>query len=168
MLFGVTTPGLARNVLLRLPAPWKWDRIEHHDVDPSTLMDRGRAQADALRVLALVPENDPNRYWIGLASFDLTLLPLAYVCGVAPLGGRRGVVSWARLREGLSAESPQFLERIVKEVTHELGHAAGLPHCVVPDCVMRASTRPDEMDLKREAYCPCCDETLKAVLAAAQ
>jgi predicted Zn-dependent protease len=166
MVIGDASPGLARNVLRGLPAPWRRDRIEYAEVEPSTLIDRTRWQADALRVLALVPE-DADRFWVGLASFDLTLAPLAYVCGVAPLGGRRGVVSWARLREGIGPDSPRFLERVIKEVTHELGHAAGLVHCVVHDCVMRASIRPDEMDLKRVDYCPFCEAALRAALAGA-
>ncbi len=77
------------------------------------------------------------------------------------------MVSWARLREGIGPDSPRFLERVIKEVTHELGHAAGLVHCVVHDCVMRASIRPDEMDLKRVDYCPFCEAALRAALAGA-
>ena len=159
MLFGAAPAGLARDALRGLPAPWIGDHVEQHEVDVATLLDRRRMQANALEVLELVPEA-PDCYWIGLASFDLGLPPLAYVCGVAPLGGRRGVVSWARLREGLESGDAAFRERVIKEIAHELGHAAGLPHCPVHDCVMHASIRPDEMDLKGKAYCPVCAESL--------
>jgi archaemetzincin len=159
IVLGDAPPGLARDALRGLPDPWRRDRIERSDADLTKLLDRTRLQADALRVLELVP-SDPDRFWIGLAAVDLMLAPLAYVCGIAPLGARRGLVSWARLNEGLSADSPTFLERVVKEITHELGHGAGLIHCAVHDCVMHGSIRTDEMDLKRSTYCPTCMATL--------
>lgn len=166
MMLGDAPPVLPRSVLAGLPAPWKRDRVVHSDVDLSALMSGNRVQADALRMLELVPEAGPDRFWIGLTNVDLTLAPLAYLCGIAPLGGRRGLVSWARLVDGSSVDSPLVVERTVKEVAHELGHAAGLPHCRVHDCLMRASVRPDEMDLKGAAYCPTCADNLFELLAA--
>lgn len=160
IVLGDAPPGLARSVLRGLPDPWERDRIERSDENMAALLDRTRLQADALRVLELVPHDDTGRFWLGLAGVDLMLAPLAYVCGVAPLGSKRGLVSWARLGEGLPSDSLTFPERVTKEAAHELGHAAGLIHCAVHDCVMRASVRPDEMDLKRKTYCPSCMETL--------
>jgi predicted Zn-dependent protease len=152
IVLGDAPPGLARSVLRGLPDPWARDRIERSDENMAALLDRTR--------LELVPHDDTGRFWLGLAAVDLMLSPLAYVCGIAPLGSKRGLVSWARLGEGLPSDSLTFPERVIKEAAHELGHAAGLIHCAIHNCVMHASVRPDEMDLKRKTYCPSCMETL--------
>lgn len=160
IVFGDAPPGLARSVLEGLESPWEGAYIKESDEDVSGWVDRRRLQADALQVLEFVPKKEDSCFWLGLLGVDLMLAPLAYVCGVAPVGSGRGLVSWARLGEGVGVQSTHFLDRVIKEAMHELGHAAGLVHCVVHDCVMHASIRPDHMDLKKKGYCPSCRETL--------
>lgn len=149
-------PGLATRVAEELPHPWSRTRVqlERLRIDPP--LDKTRLQVEATRLLDLLPEADPDTMLVVLLGLDLFLHPLAWVCGVAPLGGRRGIVSWARLTNGLPAVAPLAQTRIVKEVAHELGHAAGLPHCPVFDCVMHASLFPEEIDLKGADYCQAC------------
>ena len=59
-------------------------------------------------------------------------------------------------------------ERLGKEIVHELGHTLGLFHCRQYDCVMRASTYVEEIDLKRSYPCPSCAALIRAHLAAGQ
>ncbi len=47
-----------------------------------------------------------------------------------------------RLRQefyGLAADSSIFIGRVLKEATHEVGHAFGLDHCPRRSCVMHFS-----------------------------
>lgn len=157
---------VAHRVLAALPRPWIAGRVGRRVVDMSSLLDRARHQVEATRLLDVMPEAD-EPYHVALVGVDLFIHPLAWVCGVAPLGSRRGVVSIARLAQGLRAGSPALLDRVAKEVTHELGHAAGLVHCPVPDCVMHASLSPDEIDLKRVDYCMPCLVSLRTMLGPA-
>ena len=167
VVFQDAPPDLARRVASALPFPWHADEPARRVVDFKPLLDQSRLQLEATRLVEMLPADDPARCWIALVGVDLFLQPLAWVCGVAPVSSHRGAVSWARLGEGLSAMSPLMIERVVKEVAHELGHAAGLVHCPVPDCVMHASLYPDEIDLKPASYCEPCLASLQQLIAAA-
>jgi archaemetzincin len=49
-----------------------------------------------------------------------------------------------------------LLERLTKEVIHELGHTFGLIHCHIPACVMTSSTYVEDIDQKSEHLCSRC------------
>ena len=124
----------------------------------SSAYDRARAQYDAATVLESVPDPGPGWLNLLLVEFDLFVPALTYVFGLSHLGGRRSVLSTARLRppEESSVSETVLLRRLDVEVAHELGHAAGLVHCVVNDCAMHRSLWPESVDLKNPAFCVSC------------
>jgi archaemetzincin len=96
---------------------------------------------------------------IGIFNVDLYIPILTYIFGQAYLNGQCGIVSVYRLkneRYGLKSDESVFLDRIRKEVIHELGHMFGLIHCINPDCVMRSSTYVEDIDQKSHNLCPKC------------
>jgi archaemetzincin len=124
----------------------------------SSCYDKTRAQYDAASVLEAVPE--PERGWLNLllVGVDLFVPALTYVFGLTHLAGRRGVLSLARLRppEENAYSEEVLAHRLRVEVAHELGHAAGLVHCVVNDCAMHRSLWPESVDLKNPGFCASC------------
>jgi archaemetzincin len=105
---------------------------------------------DALRVL-------------GVTERDLFIPVLTFVFGHAQLGGRAAVVSLARLRQefyGLEPNRQMLLDRARKEALHEAGHTFGLVHCPDRNCAMALSTRVQQIDEKRAAFCRVCTRQL--------
>jgi len=92
-----------------------------------------------------------------------------YVFGLARESVGAGVVSTARLNNeyyGRRGSDDDFIDRIVKEGAHEIGHLLGLPHCRDPECVMFRPDTLDELDRKKKAVCPSCRELLDQRIAA--
>jgi archaemetzincin len=121
----------------------------------------GREQHHATLVLAalLRCRQDAVSKVLGIVPVDLFVPVLTYVFGQAQLDGPGAVVSTYRLRSeyyGLPGDEGLLVERTIKESIHELGHAFGLVHCPVYDCVMHASATVDEVDFKRSAFCVRC------------
>ena len=90
---------------------------------------------------------------------DLYIPVLTFVFGQAQLGGRVGVVSFARLRQefyGLAPNREVFLERAHKEALHEAGHLFGLVHCPERKCAMSLATTVRQIDMKDDAFCDAC------------
>lgn len=105
-----------------------------------------RCPPDAVKLLAVTER-------------DLFIPVLTFVFGQAQLGGRVGVLSFARLRQefyGMAANREIFLERAYKEALHETGHLFGLVHCAEPRCAMSLSTTVRQIDLKDDAFCAAC------------
>jgi archaemetzincin len=79
-----------------------------------------------------------------------------------------GVVSTARLSNeyyGMRGSDDDFIDRIVKEGAHEIGHLLGLPHCPDEKCVMFRPDTLDDMDRKKKTVCPTCRELLDQRIA---
>jgi archaemetzincin len=96
---------------------------------------------------------------LGLFNVDLFIPILTYIFGQAFLNGRTGIASVFRLsneRYGLIADEKILVDRIRKEVIHELGHTFGLIHCHDPVCVMRSSTYVEDIDQKNHNLCQQC------------
>jgi archaemetzincin len=92
----------------------------------------------------------------------------SFVFGLARESVGAGVISTARLNNeyyGRRGSDDDFIDRIVKEGAHEIGHLLGLPHCPDRECVM---FRPDtlaELDRKKKVVCAVCREHLDERLA---
>jgi len=166
LALGEVPPRLAEAVLGRLPPPYLGGEAGRLDVSLERCYDRQRAQVDAACLIEQVAAPEPGWVAMGLTGVDLFMPALTYVFGISAIGGRRGIVSWFRLRpeESGPAAGPVLARRVTTEVVHELGHAVGLVHCVVPDCAMHRSLWPEGVDLKRGEYCPTCLASLATLL----
>ncbi len=158
LALGDVPPRLSEAVLAGLPRPFDGGHVGTLAASLERCYDRQRAQVDAACLIEQVPDPEPDWQVMALTGVDLFMPALTYVFGISHLGGRRGIVSWYRLRleqDRADAVAP-FVRRVTTEVVHELGHGAGLVHCVVPDCAMHRSLWPEAVDLKRPEYCPAC------------
>ena len=95
---------------------------------------------------------------LAITTVDLFIPILTHVYGEAQLGGAASIVSTYRLNESGSAMNitPRFLERIVKEAIHELGHTFNLRHCPEHTCIMHYCRSEDDVDRKSDDLCRYC------------
>ena len=101
---------------------------------------------------------------LGVTEADLFVPIFTFVFGEARLGGRAAVMSAARLREnhyGREDDRALLYRRAEKEALHELGHLAGLVHCLDFACVMHFSNSVEEVDIKGDRYCRKCQKRLR-------
>jgi archaemetzincin len=128
--------------------------------------DPGRRQYGSIPVLDMLLQRFPADAGklLAVTERDLFIPVLTFVFGQAQLGGRVGVVSFARLRQefyGLAANREIFLERACKEALHETGHMFGLVHCAERRCAMSLATTVRQIDLKEDAFCAACRARLQ-------
>jgi len=157
LVVGDAPPGLAEAVAAGLQPRFDVVGPESARIDLKELTDPSRAQVDALRLVQLLRPAD-HEVVLAMTGADLFAPSLAYVFGLSPLGERRGVVSWARLRPGGGEQDSglRLVRRALTEALHEIGHALSLTHCGVGECAMHRSLWPEAVDLKEPAYCPSC------------
>lgn len=87
---------------------------------------------------------------------------LNFVLGEAYPKGGLGIIYLPRIRQefyGLKPDNELFLERMVKESVHELGHIFGFNHCQNPRCVMYFSNTMSDTDNKEKSFCESCKST---------
>jgi archaemetzincin len=136
-------------------------------LEPVDAFDRDRGQFHSTHILELLLEAHPagaDERLLGVVDRDLFIPILTFVFGEAQLAGPAAVFSLTRLDPrfyGLPEDPEVLLERSVKEALHELGHTFGLYHCRRPDCVMRASTSAEDVDLKPPRFCRTCSRSVK-------
>ncbi len=95
---------------------------------------------------------------LGVSPDDGYVPGLNFVFGIAlPLAGSAVIFTY-RLR---TSSLERYLERVRKEVLHEVGHLLGLGHCRVRKCVMSFSNSVFEVDLKTDKFCAACAARLK-------
>jgi len=130
-------------------------------VDVSRAFDQSRKQYNSTALLALLFNQHPSsdiKYML-IVDVDLYIPVLTFVFGEAQLNGVAAVVSTHRLQNqfyGLPSNPAAVMERLEKEVIHELGHTFGLFHCRQFECVMHSSTYVEEIDLKKADPCESC------------
>ena len=81
-------------------------------------------------------ENVGGNKVLGVTDADIYTSELNFIFGQAYLNGKCCLISLYRL---YTENYGRFLERAVKEATHELGHCFGLKHCEDKQCVMSFS-----------------------------
>lgn len=134
-------------------------RIESVIDVPFNSYDKERDQYDAEILIQEVEKNAVGDKNIGITSRDIFYGNRNYVFGLAYLGGKGCIVSTYRLKKdtfGKEVKKQKVLNRVRKEVIHELGHTLGLEHCKDERCVMSFSPTVNEVDEKRENRCKRC------------
>ncbi len=141
-VFGVSTN--TRSVLQDLSFALDQNRRQYHS---TLILDRLAADIPphAFRVLAV-------------AQVDLFIPILTHVYGEAQLGGTACIISTFRLNEGRSGMNipKKYIDRIVKEAIHELGHTFNLRHCPEHTCIMHYCRNEEDVDRKSDQLCRYC------------
>lgn len=132
--------------------------VETLDLDISFAYEQKRKQYNSTSILAfLKPLTKKNTYFLAITDKDLYAKNSTFVFGEAEVGGRVGIVSFARLTK---EPKETFYLLICKEVTHELGHILGLRHCEKSYCVMSFSKNLEEVEKKSTKFCADCAHSL--------
>ena len=133
--------------------------------DLSFALDQNRNQHHSTMILERLAAKAPARAVkvIAIAQVDLFIPILTHVYGEAQLGGTASVVSTFRLNEGRSGMSisPKYMDRIVKEAIHELGHTFNLRHCPEDTCIMHYCRNEEDVDRKSDELCRYCKVMLE-------
>lgn len=138
---------------------------------PAYSFDAARNQYSSTLMMhdAITRKPDDSLRLLVLTESDIFIPMLSFVYGQAQLDGPVAVLSFARLHQrfyGLPENRPLFLNRVRKEVLHELGHTLGLTHCDDRTCTMSLSTNIQQLDAKGSDFCVGCHLLLRDSLAA--
>lgn len=138
---------------------------------PEESFDKIRRQYSSRVILSKIhsyaeKERNVDRI-LGIVNVDIFVSNLSFVFGEAECPGKAGLISLWRLEPdfyGKRLNGKLFMERIIKEAIHELGHTLGLRHCLNPFCVMCFSNSIFEVDRKQSLFCnKCYSKVEKAV-----
>ena len=140
-------------------------RVELNDA-----YDSSRGQYNSTALLARLLDDAPSVRCktVLLVDVDLFIPVLTFVFGEAQFGGTAAVVSTHRLANqfyGLPGDHGLLIERLGKEIIHEVGHTFGLYHCRQFECVMRSSTYVEEIDMKKATPCGACRSIIDSLPA---
>jgi archaemetzincin len=169
-VIGVVRMGAVGDAVLKIVAA-NLQEILHVPVDilaarqtPEFAYSDTRKQYHAAIILnKLAKSSRPHFRILGLVSVDLFIPVLTHVFGEAQMGGRAAIVSLHRLREkeeGIRASLDTFYQRAVKVALHEVAHTFDLVHCRQPECIMRFSSGPGELDNLPLLFCEYCEAFL--------
>ena len=133
--------------------------------DVDFALDTARNQYHSTLILEkLANRAPPNAFKIlAITHVDLFIPILTHVYGEAQLGGTACIVSTFRLKEALPPMKAQevFLQRLVKEAIHELGHTFNLRHCPEHACIMHYCRTERDVDQKSDDLCRYCKVLLQ-------
>lgn len=129
-------------------------------IPPSSYNDT-RSQYEASPFLEIAKESEGDRV-LGIVDADLFTLGLNFIFGQAEIEGKVAVISLYRLR--FDASPKKFLERMIKEAVHEIGHTLGLTHCKDKFCVMHFSNCLLDTDIKSKNFCTNCRSQINTAL----
>jgi len=125
-------------------------KIKERSYDPS----RGQYNAE-LVLIELSKFRKKRELILGIMEGDLFVRGFNFVFGLASPKLGAGLVSIHRLGSG-----EILVERLKKEVLHEIGHLLGLKHCSDPKCVMYFSNTVRDTDEKDAKFCPMCSRSM--------
>ncbi|MCD6084585.1 MAG: archaemetzincin family Zn-dependent metalloprotease [Desulfurococcales archaeon] len=134
---------------------------------PSEFIDTFRNQYRAEEVLNWVYGKwGGERMVLAIIEGDGYVEGLNFVFGVASPQLNVALVFTYRLKLWIRSEDISrhvFIERLRKEVMHEIGHVLGLRHCSNPSCVMFFSNTIFDTDRKTWKYCSNCAKKLRSL-----
>lgn len=158
---------LTSHVSRRVALPCHLRHAEGAPVEIPWLDQRDQVDADALLARLETRARDADTLLVGVTTLDIGNPVFSFFFGRARQGGRAALVSLARLTPGfygLPDDEELTLRRATREVLHELGHLAGLPHCRDFGCVMRFASTVEAIDTRGGGFCSACAAALPAPL----
>jgi len=136
-------------------------------LDPSSLViraapDAGTPQVYAGDILARLYASKPADAFcvLGITAHDLFPHPIvSFAFGEASATCRVGVVSVARYGPPFCEDAPgrqpgEMRKRCCRVIAHEIGHMAGIAHCIYFRCLMNGSSSLAESDRRPLHLCP--------------
>ncbi|MFW6325581.1 MAG: archaemetzincin family Zn-dependent metalloprotease [Desulfovermiculus sp.] len=137
-------PASSAPLLQGIEFAYHFSRNQYHSTSILQALDQA-APEDCSKILAI-------------AEVDLFIPILTHVYGEAQMGGRAAMISTYRLGDGLPAKSSGevFLQRVIKEALHELGHTFYLKHCPDQTCIMHYCRSIKDVDHKTLTFCRYC------------
>ncbi len=147
--------------------PHEWELI-HADFNSLDFFSPTRNQYYSTKILEKVIQSYNEKFdkVLLITDHDLYVPVLTFVFGEAQLNGTAAIASTCRLHQefyGLPTNDEILLERLEKEILHELGHTFGMRHCRDWNCVMHSSSNIDEIDIKPKSFCKECAEKIPSL-----
>jgi archaemetzincin len=125
---------------------------------PKTMINRARNQYVSERILEYLASIQYREdVLIAIIKHDAYAYYYNFVFGHADPINRVCAVYTPRLE---SAERKTYLDRLAKEVLHEVGHILGLHHCNNESCVMNFSNNIIDVDRKKAYFCSRCRQLI--------
>ena len=124
---------------------------------PKTAFFESRNQYLSQHFLKLA-EGFPGDRVLAVTNVDLFHPGLNFIFGQARYSGRVCIISTYRLK---TKNLEIFVDRVLKEANHELGHTFGLRHCQNSKCVMFFSNSLWDTDNKSKDFCENCRKLLE-------